>query len=264
MNRTRERWRIIIFESDTPAGKAFDVILLITILLSLLVISLESVSSVRARYGAELRLAEWCFTALFTVEYLARLWVVTNRFRYARSFYGIIDLVSVLPTYLGLVLAGSQYFLILRSLRLLRVFRVLKLTRFLSESQVLGQALRASRHKIMVFLLSVFTIVLISGTLLYLVEGEANGFDSIPKSVYWAIVTLTTVGYGDISPQTPLGQFLAACIMILGYGVIAVPTGIVTSEITRASGDSGRTCPSCGKGDHAPQAAYCQHCGLAL
>lgn len=261
MTNLRKRWYLIIFESDTPAGKRFDVLLLISILLSLLVVSLETVPELRAAYQFELRLAEWVFTALFTLEYLARLWTSPRPKHYAKSFYGVVDLLSIVPTYLSLVLAGSQYFLILRSLRLLRVFRVLKLTHFVSEGQVLSNALWASRRKILVFLLVVFTAVLLSGTLMYWIEGEANGFKSIPTSMYWAIVTLTTVGYGDISPQTPLGQFIASCIMVLGYGIIAVPTGIVTAELAKPAATS--TCNHCGRTGIPSDSNYCPQCGTA-
>lgn len=261
MTNLRRHWYLIIFESDTPAGKLFDVLLLISILLSLLVVSLETVPELRSAYQMELRAAEWAFTALFTLEYLARLWTSPHPRRYAKSFYGVVDLLSILPTYLSLVLVGSQYFLILRSLRLLRVFRVLKLTHFVSEGQVLSNALWASRHKILVFLLVVFTAVMLSGTLMYWIEGESNGFKSIPTSMYWAIVTLTTVGYGDISPQTPLGQFIASCIMVLGYGIIAVPTGIVTAELAKPT--QAPACKNCGRTGIPSGAAYCPHCGTA-
>tara|TARA_Y100001954_G_C15716147_1_gene555714 strand:- start:16 stop:837 length:822 start_codon:yes stop_codon:yes gene_type:complete len=264
----RKKWYHIIFESDTPAGRRFDVLLLIAILSSLLVIMLESVPKLRAQYQEQFVMLEWFFTVLFSIEYLVRLAIVKRPITYVWSFYGIIDLVSTLPSYLAMVLGGAQYFIVIRSLRLLRVFRVLKMVRFIGEANVLGTALRASRHKIAVFLIAVICINFIMGTVMYLVEGPENGFKSIPVSIYWCIVTLTTVGYGDISPATPLGQFIASVIMIMGYGVIAVPTGIVTSEITRSQSkeesSSSKSCSNCNAEGLPMQAKYCQHCGAAL
>ncbi|ELR68160.1 Potassium voltage-gated channel subfamily KQT [Fulvivirga imtechensis AK7] len=254
----------IIFEADTPGGKVFDVILLIAIILSVVAVMLESVAKIKLEYGHVLYIAEWVFTILFTIEYVTRLLIVTRPFKYAISFLGIIDLLSVIPTYLSLIFVGAQSLLVIRSIRLLRVFRVFKLARFLGEASQLMSALKASRPKIIVFIGAVFTMVVILGTLMYLIEGGENGFTSIPKSIYWAVVTLTTVGYGDIAPQTVLGQGLATLIMILGYGIIAVPTGIVSAEMTRQkpySPVSTQACPHCGAEGHDSDAAYCKKCG---
>ena len=267
----RSPWRLrlheIIFEADTPAGKAFDVSLLVAILASVLVVVLESVPSVRASYGRALWIAEWVFTVLFTVEYLLRLIAVRQPARYARSFFGVVDLLAVLPTYLSLLVPGAQTLLVVRALRLLRVFRILKLGEFLGEARLLLLALRASVRKILVFLAAVLVLVLIIGSLMYLIETPESGFTSIPQSIYWAIVTLTTVGYGDIAPQTVLGRILASLVMILGYGMIAVPTGIVTVELSqtgRGKAVSTQACPSCGIGGHDPDARYCKYCGSSL
>ncbi len=265
----RSRWQAklyeVIFEHHTPAGRGFDLALIVVIGLSILVVMFESVASLRARFGDELRIAEWSFTVLFTVEYVLRLACVNRPSRYARSFFGVIDLLAVLPTYLSVFFPGAQAFSVIRMLRFLRVFRILKLVQYLSEANLLGQALWASRRKIMVFLLAVLTLDVIFGSLMYVVEGGQNGFDNIPRSIYWSIVTLTTVGYGDISPVTTLGQMIAALIMIMGYAIIAVPTGIVTSEIVNANARSAaRRCPSCGAGDHTPDAAFCRFCGEPL
>ena len=256
----------VIFETDTGAARAFDVALLWAILLSVGLVVLESVTAVREAYGGTLRTLEWVFTALFTVEYGLRLWVARKRWRYVTSFYGVIDLLAIVPTYLSLFFVGSQYLLVIRAMRLLRVFRVLKATRYLGEAGLLARALRASREKIIVFLVTVLTLVLIIGSAMYLVEGPENGFTSIPIAVYWAIVTLTTVGYGDIAPGTALGKFLSAMVMILGYAIIAVPTGIVTSELTRVQGlrRGRRECPGCGASDHEDDATFCRLCGTSL
>ena len=256
----------IIFESDTRAGKAFDIALILAIMVSVAVVMIESVEALNARFGTVLRAAEWTFTGLFTIEYLLRLLCVGRPMRYARSFFGVVDLVAVLPTYLSIFLPGAQYALVVRTLRILRIFRVLKLAHHLSETQVLVRALLLSRRKITVFLFVVFTLVVILGSLMYLIEGREHGFTSIPRSVYWAVVTLTTVGYGDISPQTGLGQALASVVMVLGFSIIAVPTGIVTAELTRAlrSGVSGQACPQCASEGHATDAAYCRLCGGRL
>lgn len=266
----RERLYIVIFESDTPPGRAFDVILIGVILLSVVAVTLESVRSVDAVYGPWLRSAEWIFTVLFTIEYVLRLLCARSAARYATSFFGVIDLLAIIPTYLSVLVPGTQYLLAIRLLRTLRVFRVLKLAEYLSEANLLMRALRASQRKITVFIFTVFTLVVILGSLMYLIEGAENGFTSIPTSIYWAIVTLTTVGYGDISPQTIAGQILAALIMIIGYGIIAVPTGIVTAEIARAQHDAltdasaPRRCSRCDTTDHAPDAAFCKRCGTRL
>jgi voltage-gated potassium channel len=264
----RERLYVIIFESDTPAGKAFDVVLIGAILLSVGVVTLESVRHINADYGRWLRGAEWGFTLLFTVEYVLRLFCARRPWRYATSFYGVVDLLAVVPTYLSAFVPGAQHLIAVRVLRTLRVFRVLKLAEYLAEANVLLRALRASRRKITVFVFAVSTLVVILGSFMYLIEGAENGFTSIPTSIYWAIVTLTTVGYGDISPQTPAGRMLSAVIMIIGYGIIAVPTGIVTAEIARVQQEGGRpgrrTCPDCGAAGHDPDAAYCKRCGAIL
>lgn len=231
---TKERLYHIIFESDTPPGKAFDVALLIAILLSVLTVMLESVSRFSSEYGQTIRTLEWVFTVMFTIEYVLRIYCARRRMGYILSFYGIVDLISIIPTYLSLIVVGTQYVLMIRILRLLRVFRVLKLYHFLGEAEVLGKALRQSAAKITVFIGTVVTLIFIVGSLMYLIEGPENGFTSIPVSIYWAIVTLTTVGYGDIAPQTIAGQTLASVVMILGYGIIAVPTGIVSVEISKA------------------------------
>jgi voltage-gated potassium channel len=260
----REKLWLIIFEAETPAGKAFDVALLVAILVSVAAVLLESINWIRLHYGAALRATEWIFTILFTVEYVIRLLCVRRPVRYALSFFGVIDLLAIIPTYLSIFLPGSQSLLTIRALRLLRVFRVLKLTRFLGQANMLTDALTASRHKVTVFLGTVFILVVILGSAMYLIEGEDAGFTSIPHSIYWAIVTLTTVGYGDISPQTALGKTVAAAAMILGYSIIAVPTGIVTAELVHGHrGDlvTTRTCPSCLTTGHARRARYCYDCG---
>jgi len=260
-------WRVklqqVIFEAETPAGRAFDVALIAAILLSIAAVMLESVAAVRARHGALLLRVEWAFTLLFTVEYLLRLACVGRPLRYARSFFGLVDLLAILPTWLGLVLPGAQALLTIRALRLLRVFRVFKLGAYVGEAAQIARALRASRRKIGVFLFTVLTVVVILGTLLYVIEGPEHGFADIPTAVYWAIVTLTTVGYGDISPATPFGKALAALVMILGYGIIAVPTGIVTVEMGRAgrAAVSTHACPSCTAEGHDPDAVHCKFCG---
>jgi voltage-gated potassium channel len=265
-------WRVslyrVIFEADTPAGKFFDVALIAVILLSVIAVMLDSVASVREPYGNFLYGLEWFFTILFTVEYILRLLCVGNPLRYATSFFGVVDLLAVLPTYLSILLPGSQYLLVIRILRILRIFRVLKLVRYIQEARVLGEALLASRRKISVFLFTVLTLVVIFGSVIYLIEGEENGFTSIPQSIYWAIVTLTTVGYGDISPKTAPGQLLASLIMILGYSIIAVPTGIVTVELssaaTRERRKVARVCPQCLAEGHDDDALHCKYCGVEL
>ena len=266
-------WRldlhIIIFGSDTPPGKAFDVALIWVIMASVAAVMLESVEAINARYHTVLFLVEWVFTIIFTIEYVLRLICVGYPLRYARSFFGIIDLLAVLPTYFSLVFPGAQALLVIRLLRILRVFRVLKLVHYLSEADILVQALRASRRKITIFIFAVLTLVSILGSLMYLIEGPEHGFDSIPRSVYWAIVTLTTVGYGDISPGTPVGQALAAVVMIIGYGIIAVPTGIVTAEITRVGrmveeGARALVCHQCNAVGHDEDAVFCKKCGGRL
>lgn len=262
----RARAHIIVFGHETPAGKAFDVGLIWVIIASVVVVMLESVPAIRAGYGPWLRVAEWVFTGIFSLEYALRLWCASSAARYARSFFGVVDLLAILPTYLSLVLPGGQALLTVRAIRLLRVFRILKLATYVSEAAVLMQALRASRQKITVFVAGVLTLVVAIGSLMYLVEGAEHGFTSIPTSVYWAIVTLTTVGYGDIAPQTTLGQALAAIVMILGYAIIAVPTGIVTVEIGAAvrQAAAARACPGCGLTGHDGDARHCKRCGTRL
>lgn len=261
----RAQWYDVIFESHTRAGKLFDIILLVLIIGSLLAIMLESIPSLLKTHRLFFRYVEWFFTGLFTIEYLIRLVVVRKKLKYMLSFYGIIDLIAILPTYLAIVLVGAQYFMVIRSFRLLRVFRVLKMVRFLGEASMLTSALRASRIKIIVFLVAVMCVVFVMGTVMYVVEGPSNGFTSIPVSIYWCIVTLTTVGYGDISPQTPAGQIIASLIMIMGYGIIAVPTGIVTTEMGKAQARRSAVkpfvCPNCKATDHAPDANFCKNCG---
>jgi voltage-gated potassium channel len=262
----RELLHQVIFEADTPGGKAFDIALLAAIVLSVTAVMLESVASIRAEWGGALQAIEWGFTLLFTVEYVLRLLCVGRPLRYATSFYGIVDLLAILPTYLSLAITGAQSLLVIRCLRLLRVFRVLKLLPFLREANVLWAAMRASGAKILVFLGSVVTLVIIMGAVMYLVEGtvEGTGFTSIPRSVYWAVVTLTTVGYGDISPQTDLGRFLAMIIMLLGYCIIAVPTGIYAVEIAQATRVSTQSCPECSLEGHRYGARHCYGCGAPL
>jgi voltage-gated potassium channel len=260
----RARLHEIIFEADTPAGKTFDILLIFAILLSVAAVSLESVSVYRQRFGTALYAVEWFFTILFTVEYVLRWMCVMKPYRYATSFFGVVDLLAVLPTYLDLLLPGSRFLFVIRVLRLLRIFRVLKLVQYVGEADVLMRALRASRRKILIFLFGVLTIVVIMGSVMYVIEGAAHGFTSIPRSIYWAIVTLTTVGYGDISPRTGLGQAMAAMLMIIGYSIIAVPTGIMSAEITHASSISTQACPQCGAEGHETGARFCRRCGASM
>jgi len=262
----RHRLHGIIFEAETPLGKAFDVVLLLGIFLSITAVMLESVRGIALVYGDELRLAEWVFTILFTVEYILRILVVGRPKGYILSFFGIVDLLSLLPTYLSVLIPGAQSLLLVRVLRLLRTFRVLKLTRYVHNADELARALKASRHKIFVFISTVVTIVIIVGALMYLLESPEAGFTSIPISVYWAIVTLTTVGYGDIAPDTVLGRLLASVLMVIGYGVIAVPTGIVTAELTQMKYKpiSTQACPQCSREGHADDARHCKFCGSDL
>ena len=262
----RRKLHEVIFEADTAAGRAFDVVLILAIILSVLVVVLDSVNSYKEKYGDFLYAAEWFFTILFSVEYLFRLISVRRPWRYALSFFGIIDILSILPTYASLFVPGVQYLLTVRILRLLRIFRVLKLTEFLTEAQILNDALRASAKKIGVFILTVLALVTVIGSVMYVIEGEENGFKDIPTSIYWAIVTLTTVGYGDVSPRTALGQLFASIVMILGYGIIAVPTGIVTVELGRAGKTkiSTQVCPECHREGHDADAVFCKYCAARL
>ena len=262
----RERLRIIIFEADTAPGKAFDVALLVAIVVSVLAVMLESVPSLRAQHGPLLIGVEWGFTVLFTVEYVMRLICVEKPGGYARSFFGLVDLMAVLPTYLSLIVPGSQSLLVIRALRLLRVFRVFKAGRLLGAENLLMTALRTSRAKVVVFMGGVLILVMILGSAMYLIEGAERGFTSIPLAMYWAIVTMTTVGYGDIAPQTVYGKVLASVVMILGYSIIAVPTGIVTAEIFEAARrpETTRSCPSCTSEGHLLDARFCRDCGAPL
>lgn len=262
----RHRLYIVIFGHETRAGRAFDAVLFLAIILSVAVVMLDSVSEIRQNHSRLLFAAEWVFTILFTIEYVLRLLCVPSPARYARSFFGIIDVLAILPTYVDLLLVGTHYLMIVRVLRLLRVFRVFKLAHFLSEADVLIRALKASRIKIFVFLCSVSTLVLVIGAAMYIIEGAASGFTSIPRSVYWAIVTLTTVGYGDITPQTTLGQFLACLVMIMGYGIIAVPTGIVSVELHQAAVQRAPAvvCQACGLRNHEQGSNFCRACGAPL
>ena len=267
---SRTHWRTVlhevIFEADTPLGKGFDVLLIVSILASVIAVMLDSIGAVQSHYGSLLYGIEWLFTILFSVEYLLRLMCVGRPLKYAISFYGVVDLLAIIPTYVSLFLPGSQYLLVIRILRILRIFRILKLIPYLGEARLLMKALRASSHKITVFIYTVMTLVVIFGSLMYVIEGGANGFTSIPRSIYWAIVTLTTVGYGDISPQTVLGQTLASMVMILGYAIIAVPTGIVSVEMSRAFGRnvSTQSCPECSAEGHDADARHCKFCGAVL
>ncbi len=264
-------WRLnlytVIFEADTRAGRLFDQCLIAAILLSVLVVTLDSVASIQDRFGFWLSVLEWCFTIGFTAEYILRLLCVRHPWRYATSFFGIIDLVSVVPTYLALVVPEAHFFIDVRILRLLRMFRVFKLTSYVTEYTALGRALMASRRKIAVFLSFVLMVVLIMGTLMYVIEGPEHGFTSIPTAMYWAVTTMTTVGFGDITPKTDLGRFIASLMMLLGWGVLAVPTGIVTSEMTAQRVPrvtTTRTCHECLTEGHLPEAHFCRHCGARL
>jgi len=265
-NSLRSRLHEIIFEADTPAGKLFDILLILSIVISVVLVMLDSVSSIRQSYGDLLYLGEWIFTILFTIEYVLRLFSVGRPLSYATSFFGVVDLLAILPTYLSIIFPGSQYFMVIRLLRVLRIFRVLKLVQYVGEARLLMRAMRASGRKITVFLFVVLTLVIIFGSLMYIIEDSQSGFSSIPQSIYWAVVTLTTVGYGDISPQTGLGQTLAALIMIIGYAIIAVPTGIVTAELAQGYKKtvSTQSCPQCSAEGHDPDAVHCKYCGASL
>ena len=265
VSAVRKDLRRVIFGVEAGAPRAFDVALLVLIVASVIAVMLETVPWIREAYGGWLLVAEWIFTAIFTIEYVLRLWVVTRPLRYARSFFGIVDLLSILPTYVSLLLPGAQSLLVIRALRLLRVFRVLKLSRYLGEANVLVSAIRSSGYKVTVFLGTVLVLITIVATLMYLVEGPEHGFTSIPRSVYWSVVTMTTVGYGDIAPQTTLGQVLAAMVMLVGYSIIAVPTGIISAEMVQSGRRAvGRACPVCARVGHDTDARYCRHCGAEL
>ncbi|PQJ14875.1 ion transporter [Aureicoccus marinus] len=271
----RNRLHEIIYEADTPMGKLFDLVLFFLILLSVVVVMLESVGHIDAKYHDLFLKIEWGITLFFTLEYILRIVSVKKPFRYIFSFYGLIDLLATIPLYLSYIFAGSQVLLAVRAFRLLRVFRILKLVKFLGEASQLSKALRASRAKILVFVYTVLILSVIMGTIMYQIEGEESGFTSIPRSIYWTIVTLTTVGYGDIAPQTTLGQFIATIIMVMGYGIIAVPTGIVTVEYAKHSGEkktssesyvhtNTQACPNCSVENHRDGAKYCYNCGDLL
>ena len=265
-----EGWRAhlheIIFEADTRAGRVFDVGLIISIIASITVVSLDTVESIAEEHHALLTAAEWFFTILFSVEYILRLVCVQNRLRYATSFFGIIDLFSVLPTYASLLLPGAESLLLLRALRLLRIFRIFKLARFLSEERALRTSLYAARARIAVFLVTALIAIVLMGAMMFLIEGPENGFSSIPVGMYWAVVTLTTVGYGDVTPQTPVGQLLSVAMMILGYSLIIVPTGILSVELARAKDHvpTSQHCRECSREGHDSDATYCKYCGAAL
>ncbi len=268
MSRSKLRNTInaIIFGTETRAGRTFDIFLLIAIVSSVLLVVIDSINIFHVRYEKLFWNIEWGFTILFTVEYFLRLYSAPHPVRYARSFYGIIDLISFLPSYLAIFFAGTQYFLVVRLLRVLRLFRIFKLFRYSTEANLLIRALWASRRKILIFLFVVIIFAVVFGALMYLVEGAKNGFTSMPQSIYWTIVTITTVGYGDISPNTPLGKFLASMVMVLGYSIIAVPTGIFTAEIAnemRMERDQ-RTCGNCGRSGHELDAMHCKHCGASI
>ena len=265
-NGLREKVHEIIFEADTPWGKFFDVSLLVVIILSILVVMLESVRPLQLKYDNLFNTLEWIFTIIFTIEYFLRLYCVYSPIRYATSFFGIVDFLAIIPTYLSYFFAGTQYFLVIRALRLLRVFRIFKLGHFLKEGRIIADALRASQAKITVFLFAVLVLVVIIGSLMYLIEGEESSFSSIPRAVYWAIVTLTTVGYGDITPQTAVGQFFSAVVMIMGYAIIAVPTGIVSVELAKAEyqEEAAICCKFCSREGHDKDALYCKYCGNEL
>jgi len=258
----------IIFHSDTRAGKWFDIVLILSILTSVLVVMLDSVDSLSMEYDHLFHILEWFFTSLFTLEYILRLYCTPLPIRYAASFFGVVDLISILPSYLALFIPGGQYLLIVRSLRILRIFRILKLTQYVGEANLLLKSMASARYKVMVFLFFMLTVVSIFGSFMYLVEGPEHGFTSIPVSVYWAIVTVTTVGYGDIAPQTPLGQGIASLMVIIGYSIIAIPTGIFTAELSKQIKkdflSTGPECQACGHGNREIHAVYCSECGAKL
>ena len=271
-NSKNKNWKTklheVIYEADTPSGKVFDVVLLIVIIASIILVMLESVEWIDNKYHDFLNISEWIITILFSIEYIARIITVKKPLKYITSFYGVIDLLSTIPKYLSLLFVGSHSLVAFRALRLLRVFRILKLTRYIGASTNFVRALKSSRAKIAVFLSFVVILCIILGTVMYLVESKESGFTSIPRSVYWAIVTLTTVGYGDIAPATPLGQLIASLIMIMGYGIIAVPTGIVSSEMTKVNKHEVQTntqsCSNCLAGNHRDEAQFCHNCGNGL
>lgn len=256
-----------VFEADTKAGKLFDLLLLITILISVAVVIFESVKDINEQYKTSLKIAEWAITGIFTIEYIVRILIVDKKLKYILSYYGIIDLLSILPSFLSFFMQGAYRLSVIRSFRLLRVFRILRLSQFVSESNNIVKALKASKHKISIFFLFIVMVVIIVGTIMFLIEGEKNGFTSIPQSIYWAVVTLTTVGYGDIAPLTVAGKFIASLMMILGYAIIAVPTGIVSAEFSNIKKDKkmcNQVCSNCLNEIEDPDAKYCKYCGNSL
>lgn len=265
MDLSKERLYEIIFEADTRAGRIFDLCLIVMILISILLVILDSIRHINERYNTILRTAEWAITFIFTIEYLLRIYVVRRRFRYLVSFYGIVDLLAILPGYVVFMFSAGQNLIVLRAIRLLRVFRILKLNRYTSAGRFLALAMVRSREKVLIFFAVILALVVIFGTIMYIVEGEENGFTSIPVGIYWAIVTITTVGYGDFTPSTGMGQFIASMIMIMGYAIIAVPTGIITSEIIKLpSAGNTQVCPNCFHDMHDDDAVFCKKCGTKL
>lgn len=262
----KQRLYEIIFGTETRAGRYFDLLLIATILCSVVVLLIDTIAPVHLRFGDSLRILEWAFTLLFTVEFIARLYCSPNRRAYLFSFYGIVDLLAILPTYLSLFVPGAQQLLIIRVLRVLRIFRVLKLLRYLADANLLMRTLRAAKRKIIIFAFCVITMMMIFGSLMYLIEGPEAGFTSLPKSIYWAVVTLTTVGYGDITPQSPLGQFVAAVAMFTSYAIIAIPTGIVSAELIQEAQRSRNTllCSHCERTGHEQDALFCKYCSARL
>ncbi len=263
----REKLRIVIFEADTPIGKLFDEIVIFVIIASVFAVMLESVAGIKSQFGEILFWLEWFFTIVFTIEYIVRIYCIHKPFRYIFSFFGIVDLLAILPTYLSLLITGTHILVVVRILRVLRIFRILKLTKYIAEAQTLSVALAASRRKITIFLTSIVVLVVILGSTMYVIEGAEHGFTSIPHSMYWAVVTLTTVGYGDVAPHTNLGKALASVVMILGYAIIAVPTGIVSAEIAKSQQNvkpSTRICPECNKEGHDVDSQFCRYCGEEL
>ncbi|WP_394133157.1 ion transporter [Shewanella maritima] len=262
----KQTLRQVIFGTQTSAGRKFDIVLMICIVLSVSLVLLDTIEAVNKQYGDVIRIAEWVFTGIFTIEYIVRLYCSINRWHYARSFFGVVDLVSILPSYLALFFPGANFALAIRVLRLFRIFRVLKLLRYLSEGNILLRAMVMSSRKIFIFFFSVSLIVLVLSVIMYVVEGPQRGFTSIPKSMYWTIVTITTVGYGDITPQTPLGQAIASVTMLIGYSILAIPTGILTAELSNEMVRERdlRKCSNCGHRGHDTDAEYCNHCGTEL
>jgi len=265
MKINKKRLYETIFEADTRAGKAFDVTIIVLIFISILLVMVDSIATIHEKHSVVLHTAEWVITGIFLIEYILRIYVLDKPFRYMFSFFGIIDLLAILPNFIGLIFAGSESLMVIRAVRLIRIFRIFKLSRYTTAGRTLAIALYRSREKIFMFIIVILTLVVIFGTIMYLIEGETNGFTSIPVSIYWAVVTLTTVGYGDISPTTGMGQFLASIVMIMGYAIIAVPTGIITSEMMRMpSGINTQVCSNCLCDRHDDDAMYCKKCGSSL